>query len=138
MGCCQSDLKGEKQSDIANEAPQPVKKIQTNFSTIDYEAAPTGRRDTIVAPDEHRLRSEAQASPPEKTEPNPTTITSATGGTQDPVTRNNEGQNLEPYKDVTASPVSPVNTNPIDATVPQSQAQPVPENPEKLTEKHSP
>lgn len=62
MGCCQSDLKGDQQADVNNDSPN-IKKVQTNFSTIDYDASASGRRDTIYAPHEaERQKSDAGRS----------------------------------------------------------------------------
>lgn len=137
MGCCQSDLKGEKQQDLAGDAPVPIKKVATNFSTIDYDAKATGRRDTIIAPDQaERQKSTAGTSvrtdddliaPISGSGPAPEASTSggerigaenklAVNSTQDPPTRKTDVQ-LEPYRDVTASPTSQIKENPIDQHV---------------------
>lgn len=141
MGCCQSDLKGEKQTDLTGDAPQPVKKVATNFSTIDYDAKATGRRETVVAPHEaERQKSTAgnsvrtdddQIAPVSRSGPAPEA--SSSGGerigaenklavnlTQDPVTRNQEAHSLEPYRDVTASPTTQIKESPIDQQVASS------------------
>lgn len=35
-----------------NDKPQPIKKVQTNFSDVNYTDPSTGRRDTVYAPSE--------------------------------------------------------------------------------------
>lgn len=54
MGCGGS--KEEKKSSAAaapaDDKPQPIKKIRTNFSDIHYDEPASGRRDTTYAPSE--------------------------------------------------------------------------------------
>lgn len=133
MGCCQSDLKGETQGDGTDAAtayaPQPIKKVKTNFSTIDYDAGASHRRDTVVDP--HELLEKSDPSRPKSsTDHPPDQIASTTPGgdragtedplqdkiTQDPVPGSVAvDAHKEPYKDVTASPTTPGVTNPPDA-----------------------
>jgi len=49
MGCGASSLKGEKMADLSSE---PVRRINTNFSAVDYSQEPQARRMTEYAPDE--------------------------------------------------------------------------------------
>jgi len=134
MGCGSSSLKGEDQNDVQQ---QPIKKVQTNFSTVDYDATTQGRRDTTVGPlDTLRQKSEAPPPPTEKHEnpPNaavaPAFAQPETGSynvdqirpgdriadqqplVQDPVERNAEDPlSKEPYRDVTASPTTPIHNH---------------------------
>ena len=136
MGCGSSKLKGEKQADVTEDAPQPIKKVQTNFSTIDYDAEGQGRRDTIVGPLE-AVRQKPDAPPPlplaEKEHNTPNAAVTpeppAQPATQvdqadfenslpdqQPTLRDLDARNTdalehkEPYHDVTASPITPYNT----------------------------
>ncbi|KIX04005.1 uncharacterized protein Z518_07558 [Rhinocladiella mackenziei CBS 650.93] len=55
MGCGVSSLKGDAVPDLNSNpttAPAPIKKIRTNFSTIDYEQGSRQRRMTEYAPHE--------------------------------------------------------------------------------------
>lgn len=62
MGCCQSDLKGDNPAGANDDSPN-IKKVQTNFSTIDYDASATERRNTVYAPHEtERQKSDAGRS----------------------------------------------------------------------------
>lgn len=155
MGCCASDLKGEKQADLVNDpAPQPIKKIATNFSTVDYDASATERRDTLVAPDEEARASASVRQETIQEEPGPQAsshaqkppalaTTSDVVGlgqlnpslTEDPVTRNAAQGPVEPYRDVTASPVSPVEKNPLDTQLQQDSQGPSPIEPRRYEEK---
>ncbi|KAK5945982.1 hypothetical protein PMZ80_000121 [Knufia obscura] len=138
MGCGSSSLKGEKQSAGTDDAPQPIKKVQTSFSTVDYDAAGQGRRDTTVGPlDPVRQKSDAPpplplpekqddslntSAAPDQSQPETKTtqadqiefaskIPDQQPLVQDPVTRNAEDiENKEPYRDVTETPVTPFNT----------------------------
>lgn len=132
MGCGQSSLKGEKQEDI-QEPAKPLKKVATNFSTIDYDAAPSStRRKSAVAPDsqdhkpsealsplterkEEPLTIDSGTTPATSTQLGTTTAASSTAfenklPTQTPQNPVGEDVNeVEPYRDVTASPTSPTN-----------------------------
>lgn len=137
MGCGSSKLKGEEQTSATEDAPQPIKKVQTNFSTVDYDAAGQGRRDTTVGPLEP-VHQKSDAIPPLPEEqddslntavaPDPAQPeTKITKGDQisfenkirdqqpqirDPATRNPENyEKIEPYRDVTVSPTTPVANN---------------------------
>lgn len=133
MGCGSSSLKGEKQPAGREDAPQPIKKVQTSFSTVDYDAAGQGRRDTTVGPlDPVRQKSDVPPPLPEKQDDTPAAPDQSQLETkttqadqiefankipdqqplvQDPVTRNAEDiENKEPYRDVTETPVTPFNT----------------------------
>lgn len=139
MGCGSSSLKGEQPGDVNNEAPKPISKTKTNFSTIDYDSTATERRDTVYAPHEEiRQRSEA-LSPLTEKPANPIDLTNpgegvAPGSTQ-PQTTNSEGlsfqnslaehpakqslvtdhiENKPAYQDVTASPTTPGAGNQLD------------------------
>lgn len=141
MGCGQSSLKGEKQEDI-QEPAKPLKKVGTNFSTVDYDAAPTSsRRKSAVAPDtihEHKpsealsplterkqdpLTIDSAATPAASTQPETTTTAGSTAfenklPTQTP--QNPVGEDVskvEPYRDVTASPTSPTN---VESALPET------------------
>lgn len=144
MGCGQSSLKGEKQED--QEAPKPIKKVETNFSTVNYDAAPnTGRRNTEYAPHdevrEHKpsealspgterhtnpLSVDAGTTPAASTQPEATTTSTSTAFENklpDQTAQNPAGEDItktEPYKDVTASPDTPIAPN-INAAFPESQ-----------------
>lgn len=136
MGCGQSSLKGEKQEDI-QEPAKPLKKVQTNFSTVDYDAAPNSkRRNTEYAPHdeiqqqrpsealspltekkEDPLSIDAQTAPTASTQVAGTTAPSSTAfentlptqTTQNPI--GEEVGKVEPYRDVTASPTTPTANN---------------------------
>lgn len=97
MGCGSSSLKGDKPDGLAGDQPQPIRKVNTNFSTVDY-AADNGnkkRRMTEYAPEE-TIRNKSETS---ATEPGP-----ASGRVSRPDTRaDDEGPGgekieLEPYK----------------------------------------
>lgn len=151
MGCCHSDLKGDKPGDANNDpAPQPIKKVQTNFSTVDYDATTSGRRDTIVGPDETpRQRSEA-LSPLQEKPSNPMDsvvadgavkpAATSTGGdrmsfenrllgsqaqasTQDPLVKGQaDGGHVQPYRDVTEeATTSPTEPTTMGDKLPPSQ-----------------
>lgn len=138
MGCGQSSLKGEKTEDI-QEPAKPLKKVATNFSTIDYESTPnqSHRRNTEYAPHdeigvgkpsealspltekkENPLNIDAGTTPAISTQPATTTAASSTAfenklptqTPQNPV--GEEVSKIEPYRDVTASPTSPTNAAP--------------------------
>ena len=139
MGCGSSSLKGEQPSDINTEAPKPIAKTKTNFSTIDYDSTATERRDTVYAPHEAiRQRSEA-LSPLTEKPTNPIDLTSpgegVAPGSTHPQTTNSEGlsfentlaehpekqslvtdhiENKPAYQDVTASPTTPGTGNQLD------------------------
>lgn len=148
MGCCQSDLKGEEQAGTDNPG---IRKVATNFSTVDYDAAATGRRDTVYAPHEaERQKSEglspltekktdpisqniAEATTPASTSNKPQSDTdqinfenklpeaSSANPTAINTTKEVE-ENKPPYQDVTASPTSPTATNTIDDKLPKTPA----------------
>ncbi|KAK5078446.1 hypothetical protein LTR64_003141 [Lithohypha guttulata] len=149
MGCCQSDLKGEKQEDIDNQAPQPIKQVKTNFSTVDYDAAASGRRDTIVAPEEVRQKSNPLPSLSEKetSSLHPQSLDStAVSSTKPQVTGDDrisfdnriedqpslgiESRHIEdtqtrlPYEDVTASPTTPTAAHTIGEQLPGTKTYP--------------
>lgn len=132
MGCGQSSLKGEKKEDIS-ETPQPIKKVATNFSTVNYDAvAAQGRRNTEYAPhDEINHRPSEGLSPltEKRTNPidgaiQPETTTTA-GATELPFQTSQTPVGIgsdksEPYKDVTASPTTPTAPN-VAAAFPESK-----------------
>lgn len=138
MGCGQSSLKGEKKEDIT-EPPQPIKKVATNFSTVNYDSATAGagRRNTEYAPhDDIRHKPSEALSPLTEKEVNPlsidgatqpgTTTTAIPGATELPsqTSQNPVGAEIpsktEPYRDVTASPTTPTAHNVVTA-FPESQ-----------------
>lgn len=135
MGCGQSSLKGEKKEDIS-ETPQPIKKVATNFSTVNYDStASQGRRNTEYAPhDDVRHKPSEALSPLTEKQTNPLSIDGATqpgavnpsapAATELPAqTSQNpvgvEHSKVEPYKDVTASPTTPTAPN-VVAAFPES------------------
>lgn len=138
MGCGQSSLKGEKKEDIT-ETPQPIKKVATNFSTINYDsaAAGSGRRNTEYAPHDDIRHKPSDALSPLTEKPinplgidgavQPGTTTAVTGATELPAqtSQNPVGVEVpsktEPYKDVTASPTTPTTHNVVSA-FPESQS----------------
>jgi len=71
MGCGSSSLKGDDVPNV-NSSPTttsaPIKKVQTNFSTVDYDQDARGRRMTEYAPDEtvkaKKHHDATTASPP--------------------------------------------------------------------------
>jgi len=136
MGCGSSSLKGDEPTGVTEEAPQPIKKVQTNFSTVDYDAAGQGRRDTTVGPlDAIRRKSDVPPPLPEEdseqstgftsnsTQPETKTtksdqinfenkISDQQPTARDPVTHHIEdAKHKAPYQDVTASPTTPSNNN---------------------------
>lgn len=142
MGCGSSTLKGEKHE--VEEAPKPMTKVNTNFSTINYDGATTARNNSVYAPhDEIRQHKPSAALSPLTEKDNPLTIDAAsnpaaavqpgTTTTSVPTTtpfENNlpaqtthnplageEAIKTEPYRDVT---VSPTTTN-VSAPLPESQ-----------------
>ena len=150
MGCGSSSLKGDSPSGANNDAPpQPIKKVATNFSTIDYDSAATNRRDTVYAPhDEIRHKSDALSPLTEKTNnPIDSSIAGVTGqapSSTQPLTTNSEGlafdnaiatqpdkhaeisakddsENKPAYRDVTASPTTPGAVSNIDNQLGQQQ-----------------
>ena len=53
MGCGSSSLKGDTNVGVNDPAPQPIKKVRTDFSTVDYgQDSQNGRRMTEFAPHE--------------------------------------------------------------------------------------
>lgn len=55
MGCGSSSLKGEKTSDLTAEQPQPVTRVKTNFSEVNFTGNGNGNgrgKSFAVAPDE--------------------------------------------------------------------------------------
>ncbi|KAJ9652341.1 hypothetical protein H2198_008380, partial [Neophaeococcomyces mojaviensis] len=137
MGCCQSDMKGEKQADVAAEEPQPIKKVQTNFSTVDYDSGATTRRDTVYAPNEQvkkassELPTVTESPAPEQQKSlsttNPTTAQSPEPKLPDQIQQDpHSTHNLEkePYKDIDDDNVnSPVaHTNGDAAILPTAAA----------------
>lgn len=125
MGCCQSDLKGEKQTGVsaAADEPQPMKKVATNFSTIDYDSGASNRRETMYAPHEEITQAdqlptvaETPSTPP-IAERNKSTISPKTTRVPDPVPADHlpEGGEVKPpYKDIDdGSPMSPTQVNPV-------------------------
>lgn len=139
MGCGSSSLKGEQPSDVNTEAPKPITKTKTNFSTIDYDSTATERRDTVYAPHESARQKSEVLSPLTEKPVNPLENVNpgegvAAGSTQ-PQTTNSEGlsfqntlaehpakqslvtdqvENKPPYQDVTASPTTPGAGNQLD------------------------
>ncbi|ETN39935.1 uncharacterized protein HMPREF1541_06162 [Cyphellophora europaea CBS 101466] len=96
MGCGSSSLKGEGPSGLANDQPQPIRKVATNFSTVNYDADTSDnrkRRMTEYAPEETiRNKSEVSATAP------------VPGGVNRPATQDDdigpggEKVELEPYQ----------------------------------------
>lgn len=139
MGCGSSSLKGETPEDIA---PQPIKQVKTNFSTVDYDSGAQGRRDTVYAPHEtKRAKSDALSPLQEKTDPIQGSIDSTAVGSSQPQTVGNDRidfdnkvpghsdsgiqtthdedpANKAPYQDVTASPTTPFQTRTIEEQLP--------------------
>jgi len=124
MGSCHSDLKGEKQSESTTEpAPQPIRKVQTNFSTVDYDTGASTRRDTVYAPNEVIREDKPEEFPPvaELASGEPETIQNRNSATISPETRlttdstNNQNLRREPYRDIDNdnlnSPISPINNH---------------------------
>jgi hypothetical protein len=70
MGCGSSSLKGDQPTGLTggDDAPQPIRKVKTNFSTVDYDAGTSAskkRRMTEYAPEDTiRNRSEASGAAP--------------------------------------------------------------------------
>lgn len=135
MGCGQSSLKGDKKEDIT-ETPQPIKKVATNFSTVNYDTTTSqGRRNTEYAPHDTIQHKPSEAlSPLTEKQTNPLSIDGAThpGAVttstpaatelpaqtpQNPV--GGEHTKVEPYRDVTASPTTPTAPN-VAAAFPES------------------
>lgn len=135
MGCGSSTLKGDKKEDLT-ETPQPIKKVATNFSTVNYDStASQGRRNTEYAPHDNIEHKPSEALSPlteKKTNPlsidgatHPATATTSTPAatelpaqtSQSPV--GGEVTKTEPYKDVTASPTTPTAPN-VAAAFPES------------------
>ena len=88
MGCGGSTLKGDAPDNVGT-APQPVRKVQSNFKDVDYATAADPRKASMPgdrAPDE--------VDPPKKQkEDNDQDITA--------MAPKNEDMKLEPYKSVT-------------------------------------
>lgn len=98
MGCGSSSLKGEGAGGgLSGDAPQPIRKVNTNFSTIDYEAevpANQRRRMTEYAPDETvRSRSEASGVDPNRS----TSIDRPPPPIAGQTSEGPGGEKLEPY-----------------------------------------
>lgn len=105
MGCGSSSLKGDKPEGLGGDQPQPIRKVNTNFSTVNYEQdnGNKKRRMTEYAPEE-TIRNKSEVS----TDPGP-----AGGGIGRPDTApDNEGPGgekdvLEPYKSVESPTAAP-------------------------------
>ena len=146
MGCGSSKLNGEK-TDTNEPAPQPIKKVATNFSTVDYDAGASGRRDTIVGPyDTPRQKSELppvtekreSTVAPEIAGDSSTTATAtntSTGGDRleyenklpsstAPERIQDDAEYKPAYQDVTARPTTPNGTHFLDEALPSSVAPP--------------
>lgn len=66
MGCGSSSLKGDAVPDLTSNptpATQPVRRVQTNFSTVDYDQDTRQRRMTEYAPDETPKAKEESHDP---------------------------------------------------------------------------
>jgi hypothetical protein len=89
MGCGSSSLKGEKTADLAGEQPQPITRVKTNFSEVNFTGNGNGGgrgKSFAVAPDE--------SSRPPRISEDPIPSMSQTGsGTAD-------GQPLAPYQTI--------------------------------------
>lgn len=145
MGCGSSSLKGEKHEEGAAEPAKPMKKVATNFSTVDYDN-PTnqGRRNTEYAPHDeikpHKpsealspltekksnpIDHDAIAQPAAATQPGSATAATTTPAiVQDTVAGNQTALDpvgdhsapKQPYKDITTdSPSSPTAPNVVNA-----------------------
>lgn len=144
MGCGSSSLKGEQPGDVNTEAPKPISKTKTNFSTIDYDSTTTERRDTVYAPHESIRQKSDVLSPLTEKPDDPIQHTNpgegVAAGSTHPQTTNSEGLAFQntlaehpakqslvtdqiepkaPYHDVTASPTTPGVTNHLDQQIAQ-------------------
>lgn len=63
MGCGSSSLKGDKPAGLGGDEPQPIRKVNTNFSTVNYEQdnGNKKRRMTEYAP-EDTIRNKSEVS----------------------------------------------------------------------------
>jgi hypothetical protein len=52
MGCGGSKEEKKAATAAAEDKPQPIKKIRTNFSDVHYDEPASGRRETVYAPSE--------------------------------------------------------------------------------------
>jgi hypothetical protein len=90
MGCGSSSLKGDAPDNVGT-APQPVRKVQSNFKDVDYSTSPDPRKASMPGD-----RAPHEVDPPK----------SQKDGNDDdmaPVARKEEDNKLEPYKTITDS-----------------------------------